>query len=732
MSKLLANQIANYGDDAPIEIKEGLNIPAGKPIQAGGVAGSAGQVLSSTGATIQWVTPFDGDYNSLTNTPTIPAAQVPSDWNASGGAARILNKPVVPQQPSVTTTAVGSAALSYNSTNGEFTFTPPDLTNSTNWDTAYGWGNHASAGYLTAEADTLDSVCERGKQILSGGGFGVLTDVRIVGTDGIKASYFGCGALGGASQGDLTITHNDNSHASTIRHGNTLNDLEIKSVNKIEFYAGASETLRLEVTNTGVNVNGNVNLGSGDLLTTGKLYYSNNFADLTALNAVNASTYHGMFAHVHAEGHGYFAHAGGWIQMLDTGSSLGELADVDLSTAPTTGQVLKWDGSNWVPAADGGGGGGGGISLTDISVTTASAGSPSLSYNNVSGVFTYTPPDLTPYAQTANLNVANWDAAYGWGNHGAQGYLTAETDTLATVTGRGGATSTALTLSGTISIDNTIQVADNIVANFGAQQDGRISYVSSTNRFYVRVPGGSGDLILGAGPAVRITNENGLTDRAVFTATTATINADLAVAGANNAIDCAEGSITAGRTFSGFFTGTIIGNSGQLSIVRRTNGNLIDATYSFGGNIKTFSVDQNANINTSGTLTAGGLTAGGLTYPITNGTNGQVLTSDGAGNVTWQNATSGGASVTISDTPPAASPGDLWWESDSGRLKIRYQDTDSTQWVDVAPPLAPSLSSNAPATASSTGSAGDIRYDSGYVYICVATDTWKRAALATW
>ena len=34
MSKLLANQIANYGDDAPIEIKEGLNIPAGKPIQA--------------------------------------------------------------------------------------------------------------------------------------------------------------------------------------------------------------------------------------------------------------------------------------------------------------------------------------------------------------------------------------------------------------------------------------------------------------------------------------------------------------------------------------------------------------------------------------------------------------------------------------------------------------------------------------------------------------------------
>ena len=46
--------------------------------------------------------------------------------------------------------------------------------------------------------------------------------------------------------------------------------------------------------------------------------------------------------------------------------------------------------------------------------------------------------------------------------------------------------------------------------------------------------------------------------------------------------------------------------------------------------------------------------AGGLTYPTTNGTNGQVLTSDGAGNVTWQDSTGGGgASVTISDTPPA-------------------------------------------------------------------------------
>ena len=127
MSKILANQIANYGDDSPIEIKEGLNIPAGKPLQAAGAPGSNGQVLSSTGSTVQWVTPFDGDYGSLTNLPTIPAAQVNSDWNAVGSVAEILNKPIIPPVSSVTITSPGTASLSYNGLNGEFTYTPPDL-----------------------------------------------------------------------------------------------------------------------------------------------------------------------------------------------------------------------------------------------------------------------------------------------------------------------------------------------------------------------------------------------------------------------------------------------------------------------------------------------------------------------------------------------------------------------------------------------------------------------------
>ena len=37
-----------------------------------------------------------------------------------------------------------------------------------------------------------------------------------------------------------------------------------------------------------------------------------------------------------------------------------------------------------------------------------------------------------------------------------------------------------------------------------------------------------------------------------------------------------------------------------------------------------------------------------------------------------------------------------------------------------------------PSTASSTGTAGEIAWDSDYFYVCVATDTWKRTALSSW
>ena len=40
--------------------------------------------------------------------------------------------------------------------------------------------------------------------------------------------------------------------------------------------------------------------------------------------------------------------------------------------------------------------------------------------------------------------------------------------------------------------------------------------------------------------------------------------------------------------------------------------------------------------------------------------------------------------------------------------------------------------SAAPASASATGTTGQIAWDAGHFYVCVATNTWVRSALTTW
>lgn len=122
-------------------------------------------------------------------------------------------------------------------------------------------------------------------------------------------------------------------------------------------------------------------------------------------------------------------------------STAGQATDGSF-TYNVAGIIYAWNGSSWQAA-------GAGASATDrtlFSVTQNAAGSAALSYNNTNGVFSYTPPDLSSYAQTANLSIANWDAAFGWGNHASAGYLTAEADTLNTVTGRGATTTNNITV----------------------------------------------------------------------------------------------------------------------------------------------------------------------------------------------------------------------------------------------------------------------------------------------
>lgn len=49
----------------------------------------------------------------------------------------------------------------------------------------------------------------------------------------------------------------------------------------------------------------------------------------------------------------------------------------------------------------------------------------------------------------SSTDISNWDDAYSWGDHGSEGYLTAEADTLQTVTTRGASSTNTITISPT-------------------------------------------------------------------------------------------------------------------------------------------------------------------------------------------------------------------------------------------------------------------------------------------
>jgi hypothetical protein len=60
------------------------------------------------------------------------------------------------------------------------------------------------------------------------------------------------------------------------------------------------------------------------------------------------------------------------------------------------------------------------------------------------------------------------------------------------------------------------------------------------------------------------------------------------------------------------------------------------------------------------------------------------------------------------------------------KLETTTTGTLTTGQMDIA------ALNTAPANAGDTGTLGEIRYTADYIYVCVATDTWKRTAISTW
>ena len=56
----------------------------------------------------------------------------------------------------------------------------------------------------------------------------------------------------------------------------------------------------------------------------------------------------------------------------------------------------------------------------------------------------------------------------------------------------------------------------------------------------------------------------------------------------------------------------------------------------------------------------------------------------------------------------------------AAETSITNLNTTKLEWTSVPPAVI------------SKGTAGQIAYEAGYLYICVATNSWRRVAIATW
>ena len=203
--------------------------------------------------------------------------------------------------------------LSLDSDTGVFTFNDSDLAR-TNINETFHSGLTVKGGLSVAGGATLDSA--------------TITNLANTNLTGSQAT------LDSANIGTLRVTGN------TVLDGNlTITGTETTVNTEIINLADNTIVLNSNATGTpsedaGIEIERGSSanksflwdegseywtLGSETLQTTGKILYGNVYNSEGDLPS--ASTYHGMFAHVHGTGKGYFAHAGAWHKLLDETSS---------------------------------------------------------------------------------------------------------------------------------------------------------------------------------------------------------------------------------------------------------------------------------------------------------------------------------------------------------------------------------------------------------------------------
>ncbi len=133
--------------------------------------------------------------------------------------------------------------------------------------------------------------------------------------DGQHGSYY-------TAYADTAVANLADSAPATL---NTLNELAAALGDDASFSTTVTNSIATKLPLAGGTMSGDID-GNGNKVLFANVYSSTN--DLPS-----ASTYHGMFAHVHGTGKGYFAHAGAWIPLAN------ETATLALSGGAMTGAI---------------------------------------------------------------------------------------------------------------------------------------------------------------------------------------------------------------------------------------------------------------------------------------------------------------------------------------------------------------------------------------------------------
>ena len=388
----------------------------------------------------------------------------------------LIDFSVTVNTPSGTGNLAYSIVGTFPNESGSFLFTPPDLspywvenaTQIANWDTAFSWGDHSVEGYITgigslsigalADVDVTTTAPTTGQRLNWNGTHWVPGNDVGIQWNQLSVVKPNPGASGSGdvtynnSNGEFTYTPPELGHFATKastddNEPSTPYDGQLwwkSDEGKLKiYYEDVDSSQWVDSSPAGIQLS-DLQVQTGPAQTSSALSYDNTTGIFTynpsvttgntggggiSLSNLSVTTNPvGTAALIYDNTTGVFAYTppdlSPYCLTNHTHSySLHDLSNVNAPN-PSSGQVLKWNGNEWAPAADQTSTGGTGISLTDLFIGNPQtpSGNGAIYYDNTSGEFNYTPPllfsesynDLTdkPTIPASQVN-SDWSATSG-------------------------------------------------------------------------------------------------------------------------------------------------------------------------------------------------------------------------------------------------------------------------------------------------------------------------------